>query len=247
LLLSHATDQLTHFTAQYYPSNLAGSGSSMRPIEGKPLFGLYSKKWAGLDPLTGDPMGYDKEGKVSKDYISLNDPQSVSEVNYIGSSRPTWFGGIRNTVAYKAWSVSFNITYKLGYYFMRESVDYSSLFNYNRYHEDYSKRWQQPGDEKKTSVPSAVYPVNSNRDYFYNSSDALVEPSDHVRFKDISLSYGLKNKKILSLPVQALDIYLYANNLGLIWKATDTRLDPDNPSGGTLAPRTIAVGIKATL
>lgn len=39
-------------------------------IKGKPVYAIYSYKWAGLDPNTGEAQGYLKD-EVSKDYTRL--------------------------------------------------------------------------------------------------------------------------------------------------------------------------------
>jgi len=101
-------------------------------------------------------------------------------------------------------------------------------------------RWQKPGDELKTIVPSAVYPANYARDNFYLNSEVLVEPGDHIRLQDIRVDYSfnlLKGKK--ELPV---DLYLYANNIGIIWRKNKRNLDPES----LLLPirRTLSLGFK---
>ena len=35
---------------------------------------------------------------------------------------------------------------------------------------EFAQRWQKPGDELKTNVPSVIYPANSLRDNFYDYS-----------------------------------------------------------------------------
>ena len=156
---------------------------------------------------------------------------------------PKYFGAIRNTISYKAFSLSFNLTYKLGYYFRRASVNYSDLFNFNRSaHGDYEQRWQQPGDELKTYVPALVYPANINSNIFYSRSEHLVEKGDHIRLQDVQFSYTL-NKVILNrLQLQRLQFYAYVNNIGLLWKANKQNIDPDFPT--LPLSRTYAVGMR---
>jgi hypothetical protein len=88
-----------------------------------------------------------------------------------------------------------------------------------------------------------VYPADPSRDQFYQSSEVLVERGDHVRLQDLQLSYTLDRSAHPKLPVQGLRLYLYANNLGILWKANHAGIDPDYISSYP-QPRTLALGLK---
>ena len=53
-------------------------------------------------------------------------------------------------------------------------------------------------------------------------------------------------KKVYSkLPVQAIHFYLYANNVGILWKANRQGIDPDYVNINDIPiPRTLALGCK---
>lgn len=194
------------------------------PREDYPLYAIYSYPWAGLDPETGDPMGY-VEGEPSKDYLSIYINANTDSLIYNGPARPTMFGAWRNTVSFRNWSLSWNISYQLGYYFRRNSVSYGNTYGLGGGFGDYNKRWQNPGDEKHTQVPSLPESGNYFRDEFYTYSDVLIERGDHIRLQDVRLSYTLQSKGKW-LPDGTMMLYLYANNLGVIWKKTDAYVDP---------------------
>jgi TonB-linked SusC/RagA family outer membrane protein len=219
-------------------SAFVGSGNLISPVEGKPVFAIFSYQWAGLDPLTGDPQGF-LEGQVSKNYTAIRN-SNPSTLIYHGSAVPLHFGSIRNTLSYKNVSISANLIYKLGYYFRRSSINYGSLFSSWQHHVEYAQRWQEPGDELTTNVPSMIYPNVSNRDAFYNYSEILVERGDHIRLQDVNLMYDLPasgNRK-------AWQFYFYMNRLGLLWKANKSGLDPDYYSGGFPLPPQYSIGFK---
>ena len=258
LLLSFIKDKVITFDNDYLPSTLTGNNSvgtieytGLIGIPGKPLYGVYSYKWGGLDPQTGDPIGY-LNGKSSTDYQAIISGTPVDSLVFSGSSRPTVFGSIRNTFSFKGFSVSVNILYKGGYYFRKSSTSliYSQVINGSTVNADFINRWQQPGDEKHTSVPSVTYPGDINRNNFYHGSEVLIEKADHIRLQDISLSYDLEQLNMKKFPFTHLGIYVYANNLGILWRANKSGIDPDYlDNGGTgriyPAPKTIAFGIKA--
>jgi TonB-dependent starch-binding outer membrane protein SusC len=247
ILFSYASDKVTRYNVSVNANSLTsgdGTSSTTSPIVGKPLFGIWSYKWAGLDPATGDPRGFAAD-TVSKIYSTLTNPAKVSDLVYSGPARPIYFGGLINQFGYKGFSFYFTISYKLGYYFRRNSLNYNSLFNnWTGGNKEYAQRWQKSGDEVFTNVPSIIYPANSSRDIFYQKSNATIEKADHIRLNDIFLSYDFKKSDWKKLPVNNIQIYASANNLGIIWSANKLKLDPDYPIG--VPPiKTISFGIRS--
>jgi hypothetical protein len=152
-------------------------------------------------------------------------------------------------VFWRQWGLSCNIVYKLGYVFRRNSIDYTTLFEgTSPGHPDYDRRWQNAGDELRTNVPSLPAPnltISQPRDNFYENSEVLIEKGDLIRLQDIQLTYDLSRVEHLKLPMQQLRIYLYANNLGILWKANHVGIDPDFVATPP-TPRSLALGLKAS-
>lgn len=221
------------------------SDSEVYPLQGRPFYAVYSYAFAGLDPQNGDPQGY-LDGKVSKDYNQLLSSASVDNLVYAGPARPVSYGALRNTFSYGQFSLSANISYRLGYYFRQPGIFYNNILSGQGYLQGrYSERWQKPGDEEITTVPSMPAGINTARDSFYNFSTATVEKGDHIRLQDISLSYDFGKRLLGAISLSKLQVHLYANNLGILWKSTKTGFDPDYPVADYLQVRTVAVGIKA--
>ncbi len=196
------------------------AGQSISPVEGKALYPVFSYRFMGLDPENGDPQG-SLQGTVSKDYTKIL-ADSIQNLVYHGSGIPPYYGSLNQTFSWKSWLLSVNIAYKFGHFFQKETIRYLDLFNGWRTHGDYAKRWQHPGDESQTAVPSMTYPANSNRDDFYAYSEANIGKGDIIRLQDIRLQYQwLLMRKF---PVQA---YASANNVALLWKANKWGIDPD--------------------
>jgi len=243
LLFSYSTDKVTDYKVQqsaiwYYCEPLY-----MSPIKGRPLYSIFSLKWMGLDPQTGDPRGFVNK-QISNNYSAITNSSDLSDLIYRGPANPVYFGSLRNNFNYKQLELSFTITWKMGYYFRRPSINYFTTFNGSgQGHPDYEKRWQQPGDENYTSVPSITYNETAYRSNFYAYSDILIEKGDHIRLQDIQLSYLLNRNEMKWLPVNQFRVYVYTNNLGILWRANHQGIDPDYISG-VPSPRTIAAGLK---
>jgi TonB-dependent starch-binding outer membrane protein SusC len=218
LLLSYSNDRIEYLPG---PTNALGFH------EGRPIGGLYGYRWAGLSAETGDPMGYlDSEPSVAWSAIQAID--SASSVNYIGSGIPTIFGSMLNTFSWNGLSFSFNIIYKGGYYFRKQSIDYTSLLGGSgRGHTDYYARWQQTGDEHRTYVPSMIYPTNSARNTFYANSEVLVNSGDQLRLQDIQVGYQLNQSFLRKLALKSLRIYMIGSNLGPLWLQNKNDVDPE--------------------
>lgn len=250
LNVSHFREQVT----DYYLSSTQGSFfvASNVPISGivgKPVYGIYGYRWAGLDPESGDPQGYMGD-ELSKDYTVLTGSETeIEDLKYFGSAIPTLFGSLGNTFSYKGLSVNFSIIYKFGYYYRKRSIGYGSLFENWNGHSDYALRWQKPGDEEQTNVPSLVYPNVSARDAFYQGSEVLVEKGDHVRLQYVNLSYNINNLIRSRSPFNSLQLYVNASNLGIIWRANKSNIDPDYNYTSNALPNTAwySVGIRAEL
>lgn len=209
---------------------------AINPSAGKLAYSMSSYKWAGLDPLTGDPQGF-YQGQISKDYEKLfND--TVGNQNYHGSAIPLISGYLSNTIIWKQLSLSFNITYKMDYYFRKPSLSYDELFTTGNTINDYSRRWQKSGDEKLTSVPSMIFPVPSElmgRDQFYRNSEVNVLRGDHIKLQDLRLQYILGNR-VLRFANQ-INLFCYVNNLNvMIWKKDKSRYDPEFVGGSAYVP-----------
>ncbi|WP_316805325.1 SusC/RagA family TonB-linked outer membrane protein [Pedobacter nototheniae] len=233
-----------------YGVTLQASGSSgyiqypfALPLEGKPLYGIYSYKWAGLNPQSGDPQGY-INGVESTDYTNIFNGTNLDNMIFNGSLRPVTFGSIINTISFKDFSISFNISYRLGYYFRKASIGYGNDFGLSSNSKDYELRWQNPGDEISTSVPSVPLTPNANRDVFYGYSNVLVDYADNIRLQDMRLNYSPKSG-LFGKNFKNVNFFIYATNLGIIWKATKFDVDPDNQFGN--APFTMSAGLKLTI
>ncbi len=229
---SYASNEVTKYDGVVMDATwyTGASGSSLNPLSGKPLYPLFSYQFRGLDPDNGDPLGL-SNGELSKDYKSII-YDSVSNLNFHGSGLPTSYGFFRSTFLWKDWSIYFSIAYKFGHYYQRQTINYSSLYGGYGGHGDYYGRWQNPGDEAWTTIPSSNYPGSSERDRFYQFSDANTRRGDLIRMQDIRLTYRRGR----------IEFSGSVNNVGLIWTSNEERWDTDYI--GMPPPRIYNLGVK---
>lgn len=244
-IVNYLSEKVTGYELESSTNSYVSSGDyGEYPLMGKPLYSVYSYRWGGLDGSNGNPQGY-LNGERSPDYSKIISSTTPHDLVHHGPARPLLTGAVRNSFSYRSFSFSGNISFRTGYYFRTNGISYDNVLTGQGYYNggEYARRWQKPGDESTTQVPSMPSGRNISRDNLYRFSEALVEKGDHIRLQDIRLDYVINTQAYSSLAVKTVRLYAYANNLGIIWKSTKGKLDPDYPL--SMRPvRTISLGIK---
>jgi TonB-linked SusC/RagA family outer membrane protein len=245
LFFSMVKEKVISYSQNPTPTQAAGYSSGMLgigpvPVKGYPLYSILSYPFVGLDPDTGDPMGV-LDNEPSTDYAAIMDQTSLEDLEFAGSAIPTHFGAWRNTIGWKGFELSANISYRLGYFFKRESVVYDYINRGEISHADYSLRWQKSGDELTTTIPSDPLMIDSRRGTFDRISSRRVRKGDHIRWQDVRMAYTFSKSVFPNLPFQSIQLYSYIDNLGILWKATKDAKDPDFRN--YQAPRTYSFGL----
>jgi hypothetical protein len=75
--------------------------------EGQPLGVFYGKKYAGVDPATGDALYQGADGKPTNDYASA--PEL-----FVGNPNPDFTGGLNNNFSYKGFDLSVLLQFVYG-------------------------------------------------------------------------------------------------------------------------------------
>jgi hypothetical protein len=246
-LFSYTIDKITNYELK--PSTIhlyvLNNTNIVNPLEGFPVNSVMGYKFAGLDSI-GRPK-FIVDGKVSTTYSGLTSSTNFDNLNYAGPATPVYFGNFRNTFTFKRVSLSFNIIYKMGYYFRNPFVTSiaSGGSGAGQVFQDYLSRWQKSGDEQHTNIPAYIYGTTDGRSTLYAYSDANILRGDHIRLQDIQISYDLSKQYFPKSPFSNARFYLYLNNLGIIWRANNKGIDPDaNTIGAFPNPRTYAMGVK---
>lgn len=243
-LFNKVSNRVTHYETIGSTTPLSYTNNfDTPPIVGQSLDAIYSFPWAGLDPDTGDPL-VNERGQLTKNYSSYIGALALTDLVYSGVTVPKYQAGIRNSLTYKGISLSFNISLKAGYAFRRPAISYTDLFDSWEGHSEFLNRWQKPGDERNTQVPSMPAGNISNRDNIYVKSVLTIDKGDHVRWQDVNLAYQLPRS--LSWRFENIRAFMYASNLGILWRANKHRLDPDYPTAAFLPGKNYSFGLQLT-
>ena len=234
LTYSYNTNEVISSPYEMSPSFYSRGGGSGRMLEGYNMSNFWAYRWAGLDE-NGDSQVYNADGEIVKATESVTNDDLV----YVGTLTPKHFGGFFNTFTYKGLSLYVGITYKLGYIFQKPTISQQAggRNSYYEINEDMAKRWRETGDEAITDVPRIGTSANSF--VRYRGADIHIEKGDHIRLREVSLTYELPNKWLNKLMISSASVGFSATNLGLIWKKNNVGIDPDfipNSRSLTMSP-----------
>lgn len=244
--LSYTNSKVRKYLMPKSASPMPYLGSSgISPLEGKPLYAVFSYNWMGLNPTNGNPQG-NYNGEASEDYKNILNNTPIEDMVFHGSMQSPWYGSLRNEWGYKNIGLSVNLSFKFGGYFRTKSFFSSNLLAGFSGHSDYAKRWQKVGDELNTDVPSLDLTRNADRDSFYNYSTVLVQKSDNVRIEDILLYYSLAPESMRRWGLGNARIFAQIQNPNWIWIGNNTGIDPYYSNVPKTQP-TYVFGISFTL
>lgn len=185
-------------------------------------------EWAGLD-AQGNPQVFDENGEIRS--FTENTPS----IDALVTTKPfvaPGFGGYRNTINYKGFSLSFLAAFKFGHVF-QESLDNKFPSGESGvFHSDVANAWKLPGDQLVTDIPALptnIVDLNSqNRRIFFTRSNYRLQNAAFVRLRDVTLGYTLNNRATESIGLRNVRFTFQARNLGIIWRANDLGLDPES-------------------
>ncbi|RZK47315.1 MAG: SusC/RagA family TonB-linked outer membrane protein [Pedobacter sp.] len=223
-----------HNELKAFPDFEASSYAETYEI-GKSLTIVRGYQFTGVNPATGaaEFLDVDKDNSISDgdDYVIL------------GKTMPDFYGGLRNTITYKA--LSFDFLFQ----FVKQegaSLNYgylSSAFGTLNNNKDLSAldRWRKPGDV--TNVPRATTTAaNVNFDP-YRRSSAMWGDASYIRLRNLSLRYNFANLAE-KWNVPTVSVYILGQNLLTF---TDYNgFDPETRGLSMPPVKTITAGLQIT-
>ncbi|HVW62227.1 MAG TPA: SusC/RagA family TonB-linked outer membrane protein [Puia sp.] len=213
----------------------------------------------GLDPTNGYPI-FHIPTKAENPNIE-NDPTTY--LKYAGKLDPDFQAGISSTIRYKWLTLSTSFTWQQGgkklLYKMFNLPEGQLPSAYSNLPREFANRWKQPGDEKKTnipSIPSLMYYPAANNYYppymlgipngdpvgleyvydMYNYSDARVVSASFLRCNNISLTYNVP-EKLLRNTLKNVSLTAAVANPFIIVSKDFKGMDPEVATGNQPIPR----------
>jgi TonB-linked SusC/RagA family outer membrane protein len=173
------------------------------------------------------------------------DDQSV-----LGSLRPSWVGGITNTLTYKDWTLSFYIYARIG-------------AMYNTYLQTYGRRYIDPSDLWSVDNPGGEYHQARDGGISYtnytsgNNLSYGFQKASFVAVRNIALSYQLPQTLLSRWNISSAQVYAQVLN-PFLWggKLVKAGINPDDDGKGlgansqsnnTALYQSVVVGFRFTL
>jgi len=205
-------------------------------LAGYSAYSLFAYRYAGLDNM-GDPQIRLADGTITKK-PAITKP---GDLKYMGTVQAPWSGGLSNNFSYKTFGLSFNAVFNFGNV-MRRDVDnfyYGRLshlsalnggFTTGNVNAEFSDRWQKPGDEATTNIPSFVANQSvsaSRRDpNYYIDGDINVVSAAFIKMRDITFTYSLPQLIAKKIAADQITVRAQVSNL-MVWKSNKYGIDPE--------------------
>ena len=167
--------------------------------EGLPLGSHYMVAWAGVDPATGAPLYYDKEGNVTSVYSPDNNVASY------GSYIPPTLGGFGTKMDWKGFDLNVLFSFQYGLKRMNNQRFFQENHDMMQFNKSVTMEniWKQPGD--LTEIQS--------KDYILEFSSKFIEDASFIKLRDVSLGYTVPQYYSQKIRLTDLRIYGRVQNL----------------------------------
>jgi TonB-linked SusC/RagA family outer membrane protein len=199
---------------------------------GLPYGSHYIVKWAGVDPSTGNPLYYTKDGEVTETYAGSD---AVAD---FGTDETPMFGGFNTKVSYKGFEVSAFFTFANDYKRFNNQTFFQENANFTQFNllKIMETVWQKPGDITE------IQRLGTERQF--SSKD--IEDASFLRFRNLLVAYNLPQKLLKRTNFfKNVRIYGQGQNLFVWTKFTGFDPEDDNNIAGYEYPsaRTFTFGV----
>lgn len=194
-------------------------------VQGRPLSPVYSYVYEG--EIDGIPM-IRFENDMSTEIFNI---PSVSDarnfMQFDGSLIPTTELGYVNEFEFRGFGFKAMLLGRFGHVFRADAPGYPLLNNSGM--SVLRKSMEDVVNGGTEKVPGLPLPHVTNLSAYnlVRSFNTLVENASNIRVQEVAVSYTLPKDFIQNWNISNLRLYFQANNLGILWKATDTYYDPD--------------------
>ena len=247
-------NEVTSGTVQRYSYTDYLTGNAI--VDGEAVGTFYSYKFLGLDPVSGAPRFRDYEER--QHLLAGKDIEDVVKMVMVKSGQrdPKFTGSLSTSLRYKHWSFSANFSYSLGAknrLFRMYQPIMSGVSAENNIRKEFLNRWQAPGDEKVTNVPTIMSESNAyyNRytNHFsqsassynivpfaasvwdmYDYADIRVVNANYLKCSSMSMYYNFDSEFLKKTPFSNAMVGLSALNL-FTWTSKDMRGQDPSQSG----------------
>ncbi|MGN5953342.1 SusC/RagA family TonB-linked outer membrane protein [Sphingobacterium lactis] len=228
------------------------TGFTANDIEQYPTGTTFGYRFAGVNPMNGEPMIYlsdlARQTYATAHKIPLEEVPEIWEMNknplggltfspwfmqsltQIGNTQPTFHGGFATTVGWKDLEFRASFSYVTGKYLRTFDGRNFNYATYGTTSEIYGPRINQLKETaNRWRIPGDItnIPVISKGTsrYFMMNSDDRFQNADYLSINDVSLSYTLRKPLIEKYGLSYVRFGFIANNVAIFskFRSTDIR------------------------
>ncbi len=175
--------------------------------EGQSMSAIWGVRSAGIDPMTGEELFYDLNGKLVNTWSSLN--QAI-----IGDKSPTLRGNISLNAGYGGFLISVACGYRFGGEVYNTTLvdkleNTDGRLNLDR---RILQAWQQPGDEspyRRLDISQLAYNAQPTK-----ATSRFVMRDDELYISTLNVGYDFRDMKGLGrIGIEHLKLSFYMNEL----------------------------------
>jgi len=201
---------------------------------GKPLGTHYAPKWAGVDPATGNPQYYTKDGSITTTYNAA--ALSVSE---FGSYNPAVTGGFNTSLQWKGLSVNALLVFVDQVYRYNNEDYYNenpSFKTSNQSTRMLYDRWKKPGDN------AILARIGAPRSY----SSRDIYDASYMRLRNVNIGYNIPVSILAKVKgIRGIRVFVQGENLytWTSWRGFDPENGNEYNRFSYPSPRTYTAGL----
>ncbi len=227
-------------------------------VEGFPVSSFWVWDFKGLNPLTGTPL-YNIP-TAAEDINAKFD--AVKFLKYAGKLNADFTGGFNTSFRYRQVCISANLYASLGGHkllapLFDDEIRDNAPSEYMNLSKDLVNRWQTPGDEAFTNIPSIPFhgvpnvtiPTSTTlvSPYtLYNFSTARLVNASYLRINNVSVSYILPPQFVKRIMSKSMTIGYTVSNLHTFVSKDFKGVDPEVASGGQPLPQAHVLNLSVT-
>ena len=200
--------------------------------KGYPIDALFAYNYAGLNNL-GQPMIFGAGGtkKLINSSAAGTEAVVLDDLQYMGTTAPKQAIGLNNQFKLGNFDLSFLFMFYGGYVTRVEAPDPTNVNTAGRVLANANNYWRTTGDEANTQIPG--FPVTGTPGYFdfyartaYTYASSFVRKADHIRLRDVVLTYNLRAPFIQKLGLNNVQIRGQVQN-AYRYTFSGNDIDPD--------------------
>jgi TonB-dependent starch-binding outer membrane protein SusC len=190
---------------------------------GESMYMFYLYDYAGVNPVNGEALWYNADGKITNQYKNARRILA-------GSPEPKFTGGISSSLSWKGISLDATFEFRTG---NKVLIDENFYLNSDGYSWGNNQAitgldyWKKPGDNARNPKPLADNSTFSNG----FSSTRWMQNGDFMRIKNLTLAYVLPSSLVKRMGIEQIRIYTSAINLYTFHKVDFW--DPERGQDGT--------------